>query len=194
MKKFIEAAPEGFAKLPTQEHLHECFVYDASTGKLFWKERPLHHFQNSPERSAKWKQSYTSSRFAGKEALTADNGMGHKGGMFDGTKVYAHRVIWKMEYGAEPKTIDHINGNPSDNRLSNLRSVTHQENLRNTKLSKKNKTGVKGVSFHATSGFQARISDRDGRDVNKWFRTKAEAAEWRLAKEREFGYFDRSAA
>lgn len=49
-----------------------------------------------------------------------------------GTLHYAHRLAWLTTYGEMPKgVIDHIDGNPSDNRLCNLRDVCHAENLQN---------------------------------------------------------------
>jgi len=51
-----------------------------------------------------------------------------------------HRLIWFIHYGELPNfTIDHINGNRSDNRIVNLRDVTVQENNKNRK---KKSTGV----------------------------------------------------
>ncbi len=39
--------------------------------------------------------------------------------------VYAHRLAWKLFYREDPirKRICHINGNPRDNRIENLRAV-----------------------------------------------------------------------
>ena len=46
--------------------------------------------------------------------------------------VYAHRYIWWLNYNEMPDEIDHINRVRSDNRLQNLRSVTHLINSKNT--------------------------------------------------------------
>jgi hypothetical protein len=44
--------------------------------------------------------------------------------------------------------IDHVNGNPSDNRLENLRIANRFENMKNIKKPVTNKSGLKGVSWH----------------------------------------------
>jgi hypothetical protein len=66
-------------------------------------------------------------------------------------KMYkAHRLIWAIVYGKFPiGHIDHINGIRFDNRLTNLRSVTHQQNIHNQKNpNKKNKSGYLGVCWN----------------------------------------------
>ena len=64
-------------------------------------------------------------------------------------KLYkAHRLAYLLEYGHLPKVVDHINGNRSDNRILNLRGCTHAENLKNTGISPRNTSGLKGVSPH----------------------------------------------
>lgn len=63
-----------------------------------------------------------------------------------------HRVIWKWHNGSEPEFIDHINGNRSDNRIENLRSVTKVENAANRTLSKNNTSGFFGVKEYNYGG------------------------------------------
>lgn len=64
-------------------------------------------------------------------------------------KMYlAHRLIFLMHYGYLPKIIDHIDGNPSNNKIENLREANQQQNSLNCKISKKNTSGVKNVRFN----------------------------------------------
>lgn len=65
-------------------------------------------------------------------------------------KFLAHRVAWFYVYGLFPDgVIDHINCDKSDNRISNLRVVTIQNNIENQRsASSRNKTGFLGVHKH----------------------------------------------
>lgn len=76
-------------------------------------------------------------------------------------KVYvAHRVIWKMVTGDDPVGyIDHIDGDKLNNSWSNLRDVTHEQNMWNAKLFHNNTSGYRGVSFIRSHGrWRAAIS------------------------------------
>lgn len=111
-------------KKPTQAQLKERYSYDPDTGFLVRKKR-----QSRQEYRAK---------------------AGYYIKVHIGDKWYhGHRIIWMMVYGHWPDEIDHINGNKQDNRLCNLRNVTHRENLRNVRKSKNNTSGVTGVSWSA---------------------------------------------
>lgn len=65
----------------------------------------------------------------------------------DGKSEYAHRLAWQMAVGPIPKgmEIDHIDHDPSNNRLSNLRLVTSSGNRRNRSRDSRNTSGVNGV-------------------------------------------------
>lgn len=74
----------------------------------------------------------------------------------NGKKTYLHRLI---VYVSDTMFIDHINGNKLDNRESNLRVCTNQENSFNKGLQSNNKSGYAGVCWHNKSNkWQARIS------------------------------------
>lgn len=70
----------------------------------------------------------------------------------------AHRLAWFYTNGVFPKMIDHVNGNPADNRISNLRECTNSQNLHNRWKSINNTSGYKGVyRYKATNRFYAQI-------------------------------------
>ena len=64
---------------------------------------------------------------------------------YDGKMYRVHRLIYLMHHNVLPKVIDHIDGNPHNNRIENLREASLAQNAWNMKLSKRNKSGVKGV-------------------------------------------------
>jgi hypothetical protein len=66
----------------------------------------------------------------------------------DGRLYGANRLAWLFMHGTWPaQVIDHINGNPHDNRIENLRDVSHTVNLQNQrKANCDSQTGLLGVS------------------------------------------------
>ena len=75
-------------------------------------------------------------------------------------KLYlAHRVVWYLHHGEWPSgEIDHINGDTTDNRVSNLRDVTKSVNIKNKAKQSNNKSGFTGVYFETASGkYRAQI-------------------------------------
>lgn len=77
-----------------------------------------------------------------------DNGNGYVVITIDRHRCYAHRLAWFYVHGEWPvEEIDHISGNPSDNRLCNLRLATSGQNKANSGLPRHNTSGFKGVSY-----------------------------------------------
>ena len=59
--------------------------------------------------------------------------------------VLLSRLLKGLDFG-DPLEVDHINGNPLDNRKLNLRVCTHEENMQNRRMSASNTSGFKGVT------------------------------------------------
>lgn len=113
-----------------QNDIIELLNYDPETGIFSWKKK-----RRGIKRGIQ---------------LGCNNGFGYLRITVLGKSYYAHRLAWMYVYGEWPKDqIDHINGDPSDNRISNLRAVTGIENQQNKiNLSTKNKSSLMGVSWH----------------------------------------------
>jgi hypothetical protein len=59
-----------------------------------------------------------------------------------------HKLIYLYHHGVVPEQLDHINQNPADNRIENLRVANGSENACNRKLFANSTSGCKGVSWH----------------------------------------------
>jgi hypothetical protein len=92
-----------------------------------------------------------------------------------------HRIIIDAKEGLE---VDHINRNGIDNRRSNLRLVTHQENAYNVGLFKSNSSGATGVYWDKNRNkWQAKIKKDQKNIFLGRFETKEEAINaWGKAK------------
>ena len=102
--------------------------------------------------------------------------------------VLMHRMVLSA---AKNQRVDHINQNKLDNRKSNLRFCTHQNNIRNSKLNKHNTTGYRGVHFYKPRGnFVAGIGLDYKRKFLGYFLTAEEAARaYDRAASQHFGEF-----
>ena len=115
----------------TAARLRELLHYDQETGILRYAV-------------ARWGRQHV---VVGSVAGTND-GQGYRKHMIDGRPYKAHRLAWLYTHGVWPAgEVDHINGQRSDNRMSNLRDVPRVTNSENFRIARRsNKTGLLGVT------------------------------------------------
>lgn len=123
----------------TANELRKLLRYDPETGKIYWAED---RHTGKGRCIAK----------AGDEA-GYNNALGYLYLSVNNVKFVGHRVAWALYTGKWPEhEIDHVNCDPSDNRISNLREATRRENLRNMRKPSHNTSGFKGVCFDKSRG------------------------------------------
>lgn len=66
----------------------------------------------------------------------------------DGRLYYLHRLAWLYVYGEWPKEVDHIDGNPVNNKINNLRNCSHKQNMQNMSTKTIAVSGLKGAYWH----------------------------------------------
>ena len=90
-----------------------------------------------------------------------------------------HRIIYRMHFGdlTDEFQVDHIDGNPMNNRIENLRKATSQQNAQNSRVqSGKRHSGLKGVTWHAhKSKWVARVRVCGRNKLVGYFDTDKEA-------------------
>lgn len=116
--------------LEEQAEIRRVFTYDPETGAFF----------HSVDRGR-------SQRYKAGDVI--DNVPNNTHGyivLWAGKRAYlAHRIAWFLQTGIWPSDIDHLDHNRTNNRFSNLREVSHQENMKNMTLYKSNNSGVSGI-------------------------------------------------
>lgn len=100
------------------------------------------------------------------------------------------RLAWLYVHGRWPTEIDHINGDRADNRITNLREVTHSQNLANAKTRVDNAVGTRGVCWDKQkSKWKVQIGPA-GKRIQKHFERLDDAKAFAEMKHREiFGEF-----
>jgi len=82
-------------------------------------------------------------------AGSIDKRAGYRCIVINGKRYQAHRLAWLYVHGRWPESqLDHINRNAGDNRITNLREVSNQENHHNLKLHVRNTSGHSGVYWN----------------------------------------------
>ena len=118
----------------TAAKVRNLFIYDPETGEFRWRQSRGPRVEGEIAGGKNQKNDYWML------------GIDYK-------KHLAHRIAWLYHYGEWPKgQIDHINGNPRDNRIGNLRVVDIYAQNQNRKIPKQNKSGVMGVCWDKVAG------------------------------------------
>jgi hypothetical protein len=148
------------------------FEYDHDSGKVFHKN-PKHSY-------LKGKEAGSFCSFHGYITLSV-----HR-------KQYkAHRIIWALYYGEfADGHIDHIDGNKSNNKITNLRCVDHSTNMGNQiRPQKGNKLGIKNIYIRHKPKFMYRLclSDKNIPIIDKGFKRLKEAIKARNHELKKLG-------
>lgn len=153
-------------------YLNECFTL-TDAGELVWKARPAAHF-STPVIAARW-----NGKHAGKAAGFKSEGRYWKVSIGN-RRYYVHRLVYMLATGADPAglEIDHVDGDPGNNRPTNLRLATHAENGRNSRKPSNNLSGEKGVGWNKRAGKWCAKVGFNGKYQSALFDTVAAAREW----------------
>ena len=120
----------------TQERIKEILDYDPMTGEFVWKVERSGYVKKGKKAGSRHRTGYIT--------ITVDN-IAYK----------AHRLAWLYVYGELPNSpLDHINGDRKDNRISNIRQTSNNENQWNRYKARRDNacTELLGVSWHKARG------------------------------------------
>lgn len=139
--------------------VEQYLLYDCKTGLLTWRVRK-------------------GARAAVGSVAGHLNRIGRVEIRVNGRTMQAHRIAWYLYHGIDPgqNGIDHINCNPSDNRIVNLRLADHAQNSWNRPKRKGTSSSLKGVSWHGQTGkWQSEIRHRGATIYLGYFDDEASA-------------------
>lgn len=119
----------------TQNRIQELLNYDQETGVFTRRETPQWGVKEGSPVKVKMYQGYPHLRI-------------------DRHYYSAHRIAWLFVTGSLPESqIDHIDGNPENNSLANLREATSSQNQQNRRAAQANsKTGLLGAHCTRMAG------------------------------------------
>jgi hypothetical protein len=164
----------------TQSYLKTRVTYDPETGVFLW---------------CNGYGGVTAGHPAGRKTTGLKDGSPYWRVTIDSREYKAHRLAWFYMTGEwPPNQVDHINGDPRDNRWANLRLATQTQNKRNSRIYKSNKSGVKGVSWDMANQKWVAVIQVNGKQVylGRFADIRDAARAYRTAAEHYFGGFSRT--
>jgi hypothetical protein len=166
------------------EYIKECFNVDTN-GNLIWKERPVKHFR-SLKTSRLWNSIYPGTLA----------GYDNKGRIYvnlNKSLFPTHRLVWALHHGSWPINIlDHIDGDPSNNAISNLRDVSLRKNAQNARIPKNNSSGYSGLSLDKRrSTWRVQIMANGKMNYFGSFKDKEQAIRARNEAYQQLGFTER---
>ncbi|MBP9693184.1 MAG: HNH endonuclease [Alphaproteobacteria bacterium] len=135
------------------DYINSRINYDLNTGIFTWK---------SIDAKQRLEKTWNA-RYAGKQTGYVRRN-GYKFIIINKREYSCGQIAWLLVHKSwSEKEIDHINGDPLDNRILNLREATRSQNAINKGIQGNNSTGYKGVwkrrnseSWVAEIGFQGK--------------------------------------
>lgn len=155
----------------TQAYLKKILEYEEATGFFTWKGSRGHIEK-------------------GTRAGAYDNSNGYIQLMIDKKNYYAHKLAWIYIYGSLAKglVVDYINRDQTDNRLCNLRAVSHGENRYNSRMRSDNTSGITGVCLDKRKNtWLARLNINKKQLVLGHYSSLLDAAKARYDSEIKYG-------
>jgi hypothetical protein len=76
-------------------------------------------------------------------------GGGYRRVSIGGVRYLVHRLVFFMHHGLEPEVVDHVDRNPTNNSIENLRAATKAENAYNCGVRVDNSSGFRNVTWHS---------------------------------------------
>lgn len=163
----------------TNQELYN-FLFEYRDGKIFWKNKT----SNLSTRS-----------IIGAEAGVLSHNKKTDKAYFrvgiNGKLLNSHIVIWIMHNGDIPEglEVDHIYHDTLDNRIENLRLVTHKDNCKNKSKMTNNTSGHSNIYIiNRKKKFQ--VGFKGEKNYTKSFLTLEEAIQHRNEKYIEFGFHE----
>lgn len=163
----------------TAEYVRSILDYDPETGEFRWKYRS--------DVGKAW-----NTRYSGKPAGFICKTHGRLVIVVGDTHYQGHRVAWLHHTGEWPgNEIDHIDGDPTNNRISNLRECTSAQNKMNKVVQRNNKLGIKGVFFNKERNKYTAKIKASGKHIHLGHFANVEAAKaaYDMAEKLYFGDF-----